>query len=153
MKIVTTLFPAFLALPLPSLLAQPSSTGRPGWEQSQLRASPTGVLSPAGFSLPAVPLLLGEGERSPRAEQPPGPTPSPAHSASTTGLNKENRNHQKKEKEKQNQTKPFPCKVQTYNSYPRWSIETSMLWEKQVNWKHKSTRDSFKTKKREEKCA
>lgn len=81
--------------------------------------------------------------RSP-SPAPPSPAPGSACTSSTTGLNKEKEIiRRRKEKTK---TKTFPCNVKTYNSYPRCSIETSMLWEKQVNWKHGSVHDSFKTK-------
>ena len=83
----------------------------------------------------------------PQPGLPPAPTPGPAATNSTMGLNKE-KVIIRRRKEKQNQTKTFPCNVKTYNSYPRCSIETSMLWEKQVNRKHKRVQDSFKTKNR-----
>lgn len=85
------------------------------------------------------------GNPLPQPVLPPAPTPGPASTNSTMGLNKE-KEIIRRRKEKQNKTKTFPCNVKTYNSYPRCSIETSMLWEKQVNWKHKSVQDSFQTK-------
>lgn len=85
------------------------------------------------------------GNPLPQPVLPPAPTPGSACTNSTMGLNKE-KEIIRRRKEKQNQTKPFPCSVKTYTSYPRCSLETSMLWEKQVNWKHGSVRDSFKTK-------
>lgn len=84
---------------------------------------------------------------APPAPVPPSPAPGPACATCTMGLNKAKpRNNSKKKRKANQKAKTFPCNVQTYNSYPRCSIETSMLWEKQVNWKHKSVQDSFKTK-------
>lgn len=73
MKIVTTLFPAFLWLPLPSLSAPPSSAERPGWERSWLRISPGGA-EPAGSSLPA----LSSWQRGAAPGAAPAGTPLPA---------------------------------------------------------------------------
>lgn len=170
MKIVTTLFPAFLTFPLPSSQVPLFKTNQ-ALHRGRAVSNPDPEPAPAGganprkeFSLLPVHLLFREGgaERVPGREDPvqrrcpswksarpaPAPTspaPGPACANSTTGLNKEKETIRRR-KEKQNQTKTFPCNVKTYNSYPRCSIETSMLWEKQVNWKHESVQDSFKTK-------
>lgn len=144
MKIVTTLLPAFLRLP-----SHPwARAGRPGWSNPGSEAAPGCWSRQDCPSLPALPGAgSGAGHSRPRSQL-PQPRTQPCllclHHGTQPG--KKEIIRRRKRKAKPNQTKPFPCNVQTYNSYPRWSIETSMLWEKQVNWKHKSARDSSETK-------